>query len=286
MSVEVEVLRLAAFTVDGAGGNPAGVVIADDHPPEVQMRRVAAEVGYSETAFLAPLGQRTWRVRYFSPQIEVPFCGHATIASGVALAARDGVGTFNLETNIGQVPVHTRIEADGGIEATLVSVPPAVAAAEPGLVGRALALLGWRHTELDRSLPPAVAYAGERHLILAAATADRLARLDYDFDGLRDLMRAHDLTTVDLVWRESPLVFHARNAFPVGGVVEDAATGAAAAAFGAYLRWHGAVTPPARVTVFQGAQMGRPSRLTVELVDGDERVRVSGTGSPIGPAPA
>lgn len=74
---------------------------------------------------------------------------------------------------------------------------------------------------------------------------------------------------------------HARNPFPVGGVVEDPATGAAAAAFGAYLRFHRFVTPPARITIFQGADIGRPSRLNVELVAGDERVRVSGTASPI-----
>ena len=85
-------LRLAAFTADPAGGNPAGVWIGDELPPADEMQRIAAEVGYSETAFLAPDGSGQpgrWRVRYFSPLAEVPFCGHATIASGVALAERD-----------------------------------------------------------------------------------------------------------------------------------------------------------------------------------------------------
>ena len=91
-------------------------------------------------------------------------------------------------------------------------------------------------------------------------------------------MLDHDLITVDLIWREDPRTFHARNPFPVGGVVEDPATGAAAAAFGAYLRELGAVTPPVDLTIHQGKDMGRPSMLRVH-VDTVERpeIRVSGT---------
>ena len=89
-------------------------------------------------------------------------------------------------------------------------------------------------------------------------------------------MLANDLTTVDLVYREDEHTFHARNPFPVGGVVEDPATGAAAAAFGAYLRDRGAVTPPATITIHQGVDMGRPSLLTVEIDDARPEIRVSG----------
>ncbi|MBQ1068576.1 PhzF family phenazine biosynthesis protein, partial [Micromonospora sp. D75] len=91
-----------------------------------------------------------------------------------------------------------------------------------------------------------------------------------------------DWTTVDLVHRESPLVFHARNPFPPGGVVEDAATGAAAAAFGGYLREMGLVRPPATVTVRQGEDMGRPSLLTVGIpADPGAGIAVTGTAVPI-----
>ena len=84
----MEILRIAAFADAGAGGNPAGVSIADSHPAEAEMRAVAAEVGYSETAFACPAGD-AWRVRYFSPESEVPFCGHATIALGAALEKQE-----------------------------------------------------------------------------------------------------------------------------------------------------------------------------------------------------
>ncbi len=74
----MSVLRIAAFSDGDIGGNPAGVLIADELPNESEMQRIAAEVGFSETAFAAPAGTG-WRVRYFSPESEVPFCGHATL---------------------------------------------------------------------------------------------------------------------------------------------------------------------------------------------------------------
>ena len=130
--------------------------------------------------------------------------------------------------------------------ATLTSVAPYVEEPDPALVTGALEHLRWDPGDLDPELPPRVAYAGARHLILAARTRERLADLDYDFDALKALMLDHDLITVALVWREDPRTFHARDPFPVGGVVEDPATGAAAAAFGAYLRELGAVDAPGR----------------------------------------
>ncbi len=117
--------------------------------------------------------------------------------------------------------------------------------------------------------------------MVAAASRERLADLAYDFARLEALMHRLDLTTVQLVWRESSAVFHVRDPFPVGGVVEDPATGAAAAAFGAYLRELALVPDSAVLTLHQGQDMGRPGTLTVELRAGDARVRVSGTGTRI-----
>ncbi|WP_143663884.1 PhzF family phenazine biosynthesis protein, partial [Streptomyces sp. rh34] len=142
--------------------------------------------------------------------------------------------------------------------------------------------LDWAAGDLDPALPPRIAYAGARHLVLAAATRERLADLDYDFARLEALMHRLDLTTLQLAWREGPGVFHVRDPFPVGGVVEDPATGAAAAAFGAYARELGLVPDAAVLTLHQGADMGRPGTLTVELRTGDTRIRVSGTGARIG----
>ena len=102
---DAEILRLAAFTDDPRGGNPAGVVIGRELPAAAEMQRIAAEVGYSETAFLAGDGGSRWTARYWSPAAEVPFCGHATIASAVALHERFGAPRSSWRRCVGTVPV-------------------------------------------------------------------------------------------------------------------------------------------------------------------------------------
>jgi PhzF family phenazine biosynthesis protein len=274
---DLTIHRLAAFTTDPAGGNPAGVVITDEALPVETMRQVAAEVGYSETAFLVPGTEPgRWDVRYFAPESEVPFCGHATIAAGVLLGERTGGGKLVFTTTAGDIAVTVATTGDAP-RATLVSARPTVHEADPTLVDTVLDTMGWRRTVLDAGLPVAVADAGARHLVLPVATRELLAALRYRFDDLRTAMTAAGLTTVAVVWRAHAGHYHARNPFPVGGVVEDPATGAAAAALGAYLRHHRLVDPPVTVRVDQGVDMGRPSVLTVEIPAGDGGIAVSGT---------
>lgn len=274
-----EALRYAAFTTDPREGNPAGVVLDANRLDDSAMLAIAADLGYSETAFLTPPPEdidaapgRGFTVRYFSPVAEVPFCGHATVAAAVALAERIGPGDLTFSTPAGVVPVTVTPE----LAATLSSVEPHCEEIAEEDLAEALAALGWSAAELDPAIPPRIAFAGARHLVLAAAFRQRLADLDYDFERLKALMLRLDLITLQLVWRESPTVFHARNPFPVGGVIEDPATGAAAAAFGGYLREVGLVPQAATLTLRQGEDMGRPGVLTVELRSGDPRVHVSG----------
>ncbi|GGY20703.1 PhzF family phenazine biosynthesis protein [Streptomyces djakartensis] len=274
----MEILRYVAFSTDPAGGNPAGVVLDAAGADEAAMLATAASVGYSETAFAVRSGDGRLDVRYFSPLAEVPFCGHATIATAVAHAERHGTGRLLLRTPAGPVTVTTDRSADGALVATLVSVAPRTAPVEEADLAELLAILGWSAADLDPALPPRAAFAGAWHPVIAAASRDRLARLDYDMPALTALMARRDWTTVDLVWRESPTVFHARNPFPPGGVVEDPATGAAAAAFGGYLRELGLVRVPATLTVHQGVDMGRPSTITVTVpAEPDTGIGVTGT---------
>ena len=256
--------RLSAFTDDPSGGNPAGVWVGDELPDAATMQKIAADVGASETAFVAPATGTNREVRYFSPELEVSFCGHATIATGVVLGTTDGEGTYRLSTSIGEVPVTARIR-NGKAEASLVSVDTQHKSVPGELLDEALTALGWSGDDLDRSIAPAVAYAGAWHLVLAVAKADRLADLDYDFEKLKALMLRENLTTLQLIWREEEFLFHSRNPFPIGGIVEDPATGAAAAALGGYLRDAGIISTPASFLIRQGEAMGRPSRITVDV---------------------
>jgi PhzF family phenazine biosynthesis protein len=243
------------------------------------MLAVAAEVGYSESAFVTERDEaaRRFRLRFFSPLAEVDFCGHATVATAVALAQRLGEGPLVFTTNAGEITLDTGKDDTGAVRATLTSVPTRTRPATGAELAESLGALRWSAEDLDPALPPHVAFGGVEHLVLGVATRERLRALDYDFDGLADVMRRHGWTTLQLVWRESDELYHARDPFPIGGVVEDAATGAAAAAFGGYLRELGALPASGTFTIRQGEDMGRPSTLTVAFVPGTGRIRVSGT---------
>jgi PhzF family phenazine biosynthesis protein len=118
--------------------------------------------------------------------------------------------------------------------------------------------------QLNPAFPIRFAHGGAKHLILVAKERRTLAEMNYDFDKVRALMMAQGLITISLLWQESDEVFHSRNAFAAGGVYEDPATGAAAAALAGYLRdigWNG----KSEFTILQGEDMGVPSRLRVKF---------------------
>jgi PhzF family phenazine biosynthesis protein len=274
-----EVLRYAAFTVDGQGGNPAGVVLDARGLVGTDMQAIAADVGYSETAFLVarPDEPNVYDVRYFSPKREVPFCGHATVASAVALVELSPAAELIFHTPAGFVSITTFQKDGGDLVAEMTSVAPRVSKPEPDLVSAVLRALRWSPEDLDPAYPVMLANAGSEHLVLVTRSRERLADLDYDFDALAQLMRYHELITVQLVWPESKKRYHSRNPFAGSGVVEDPATGAAAAAFGGYLRELGMIEETASFKIIQGVDMGRTSEIDVSVIGGEPGVRVSGT---------
>ncbi|MDR3673558.1 MAG: PhzF family phenazine biosynthesis protein [Holophaga sp.] len=275
-------VRIAAFSDGEVGGNPAGVLIAGELPEERAMQRMAAEVGYSETAFAAPI-EGGWRVRYFAPESEVPFCGHATIALGAVLALQHGNGVFALKLNGADITVEGRRDGTA-IAAALQSPPTRSVPADRQLVREALDLLGYREADLDPRIPPALAHGGADHLVLGLKTRALLAAMAYDLERGRALMNRAGLVTIHLAYAETATLFHARNPFASGGVYEDPATGAAAAAFAGYLRdlgWpHGGA-----IEIIQGEDMGMRSRLRAEIPATPGRsIRVSGSARLLAPA--
>lgn len=270
-----QVLRIAAFSDGNSGGNPAGVWIGDALPDAAAMQAIAAEVGFSETAFAAPAGE-AFRVRYFSPAMEVPFCGHATIALGAALAHRYGERSFGLQLNDAAISVSGRRDGNT-IAAALQSPPTRSAPLEAALRDALLDLFGYANDDLDERLRPAGIHGGADHALLALRSRAALARMSYDFERGRALMARAGLVTIALVNVETPRRFHVRNAFAAGGVVEDPATGAAAAAFAGYLRdigWpHGGA-----IDIVQGEDMGARSLIRAEIGEAKgSSIRVSGT---------
>ncbi|MEM1142087.1 MAG: PhzF family phenazine biosynthesis protein [Pseudomonadota bacterium] len=267
----MKIERIAAFSDGQSGGNPAGVVVTEQPLELGEMQRVAADVNYSETVFAHHEGpsSKIWRVRYFSPETEVPFCGHATIALGAALARRFGTDRYELILNSARITVDGRREA-GQCSATLRSPPTSNGLATEHETDEAMSLFGFDTDDLDARLPVARIHGGADHLMLALKDREVLRRMSYDLDEGRRMMREHGFVTIMLVYVDAERRFTVRNAFASGGVLEDPATGAAAAAFAGLLRdqsWpHGD-----EFTIVQGEDMGARSLITVSYPDPSDR---------------
>lgn len=274
-NMAMDILRLAAFSDADQGGNPAGVWIGEKFPDDAIMQQVAAEVGYSETAFAVPQGDG-FRVRYFSPEAEVPFCGHATIALGAALAGRFGEGLFKLSLNEAQISVEGH--RDGTLTSAALQSPPTLSKPiSRELLSQAMSLFDLQAEDIDLRIPPALINGGAQHLVLAVNRRDTLRNMRYDFATGRELMVREGWVTILLVFAESARLFHTRNPFAYGGVYEDPATGASSAAFAGYLRdigWdHGGV-----IDIVQGEDMGSRSRIRAEFSpEPGSSIRLSGT---------
>ena len=212
----------------------------------------------------------------FRRSVKCRFCGHATIALGAALALQQGDRTFELKLNRADISVAGRRDGQT-IAAALQSPPTRSAPIDPLLQADLLRLFDYSIGDLDLKIPPARIHGGADHVVMALKTRHALARMNYDFKHGRELMEKARLVTVALVTAENPQLFHVRNAFAAGGVVEDPATGAAAAAFAGYLRdlgWpHGGA-----INIVQGEDMGMRSLIRAEIGEiAGSSITVSGT---------
>jgi PhzF family phenazine biosynthesis protein len=261
-----DIQRWTAFSADPDGGNPAGVVLDASGLTDVWMRTIAAELGYAETAFVETGADGGRRIRYFSPVAEVPFCGHATVATAAAIAAQDGDGAITFATPVGPVDIVTTTDAAATRRVSFTSVPTEVAPMSNDVRTEVLDLLGLTLEDLHPAHPPLLAFGGNWHPLVVVAEQATLDRFTFDPDRARALMDARGWpATIIVLWPESPESWHARNIFPVGTLAEDPATGAAAAATGGYLRATDAVPAGARITIAQGSHVGRPSELVVDI---------------------
>lgn len=279
------VLELLAFAAEPGGGNPAGVVLDATGLDEERMQRIAADLGHPETAFVTARAGHRVGVRYFSPDDEVPFCGHATIATAVALAEAEGPGDFVFDTAAGPVEVTTTRDAHGRVTAGFTSAEPHVIELEEDVADRLLGLLGLARDDLDERMPLAQSFAGNLHPVVAIASRDLFDSFTFVPEPMRALLDERG-------WKGTVIVVHvdaevadgvvveARNLFPVADITEDPATGSAAASFGAYLRDRVGVPAPFAFTVRQGRHIGRPSVLDVE-VPASGGIVVRGTATPL-----
>ena len=245
-----------AFTDTPFGGNPAGVVLLDaDFPSDALMQQVAAELRYSETAFVRRDGANEFTVRYFTPCSEVDLCGHATIATFGVLCRRgilpclpDSVVCLN----------HTLA---GDLE-VLVGERVMMQMAAPRLVGEVKEverLCRIMHCAVP-SLPVEIVSTGLPDIMLPVLSKEELDALAPDMGALAELSREFEVVGVHaFVQTGDGYTAHVRNFAPLYGVDEESATGTANAALTHYLQRQGLIQQGSECSFLQGEKMGRPS---------------------------
>lgn len=271
----MKVEKVSAFSYENKGGNPAGVVFCDYMPSDDEMLSIAKEVNYSETAFLVKLDNDSFRIKYFSPEMEIAFCGHATIASGFCIAKKFGLGRYDLELNDGTVEVNTELK-DNKYYISITSVKTHTKDVNEDIINKVFSIFNFNQNDIAQNYPIKLSYSGNYHLIIFLKQKHLLEQMKYDFKKAQKLMRENNITTISLLYKENENLVHSRNAFAYGGVYEDPATGSAAIALAEYLR-HTKLKTSGKIEILQGFDMNQPCKLFVEYNDVEySEIKLSG----------
>lgn len=271
----MNVERISAFSYKNEGGNPAGVLFSDEMLSEEKMLKIAKDVNYSETAFLVKQGD-AFRIRYFSPETEIAFCGHATVASGYCLGQNFGFGKYELILNDGNINIEVGKD-EGKSFTSISSLKTKSKDVSKEYINSILDAFSFTKDDVDTKYPVRIAYSGNNHLIIFLKHKSKVQEMKYDFEKVKALMQKEEIVTISILYKENENLYYSRNAFAYGGVVEDPATGSAAIALGEYLRANN-FKKSGSIEILQGFDMKQPSQLFVSFTDvANSSIKVSGT---------
>lgn len=260
-----------AFANAPFGGNPAGVVLLGEgsFPPDSLMVKVAAELRYSETAFVQQKGPAEFVVRYFTPAAEVDLCGHATIA------------TFSVLRDEGIVPEGTvcmNHTLAGDLEVA-VGKEVMMQMAQPEVIGKKMDVERLRKIMFPAGFAPQNEVAGGRgvlvpeivstglpDIIMPVTSFGELEALEPDMAALSALSRELDVVGVHaFALSDDGYTAHVRNFAPLYDIPEESATGTANAALTYYLLENGVIGEGAQCRFMQGEAMRRPSVVATQM---------------------
>lgn len=235
MSDFIEVYAVNAFVADNQGGNPAGVVLNGKKLRVKQMQAIAAELGYSETAFVLPSKNADYRVRFFTPTEEVDFCGHATVGTFSTLyqTGKIEAGDYTQETGAGVLSVSITPEGRINMQQALPVFGQSFNAEDIA------PLLGLTAEDiLATGLPIKSVSTGLWDIIVPVNGETRLLQIKPDFDAISAFNRKSKTGAIhafSLTPAESDISARCRNFAPALGINEESATGSAAGALASYL---------------------------------------------------
>ena len=262
-----------AFTSQAFGGNPAGVVLldGDTFPDEELMQKVAAELRYSETAFVRILSPREYHVRYFTPKAEVELCGHATIATFSLL--------YQLCRTEGECLCHTLagdLRVEVGEKVMMQMAAPRIVATieDTDEIYRALGV-----TDCQPTLPVQIAYSGLPDIMIPLGDVSMLQSLKPDLETITAITRKYEAVSFHVfAFAGDGHTAHVRDFAPLYDIPEESATGTANAALTYYLRQNGRIPSTGDFSFLQGEAMGRPSIVATRVAP-DGIIYVGGTAT-------
>ena len=281
--------QVDVFTDRPFAGNPLAVFPEAEGLSAVQMQAIASEMNLSETTFVLPAeGDGDARVRIFTPALELPFAGHPSVGTACELVRLRLVDVYEpitrvvLELGVGPTAVDVAVRGGVPVAATVHQRPPVFHAPAPR--GSVAAVLGLDQEDLHPEFDPVPVDTGLCYTIIPLASQRALARVSLDLELARDFERRHaEIYPCAFTGQDEPWV-EARGLFPFAGITEDPATGSAAGPLAAYMAREGVLPVEEERVVLQGAQIGRPSFLTVAVSgapDAITDVRVGGSVQPV-----
>lgn len=266
-----------AFAQEPFGGNPAGVVLIDkgsNFPDDETMRKIAAEMRYSETAFVQQNGPEEFTVRYFTPSAEVDLCGHATIASFSVLREEGIVPEGTICIN------HTKA---GNLEIT-VGNKILMEMATPEIVGeiqntqrlKTIMDVPTQDEHAEENLPTLIVSTGLPDIIFTVASIEALDALKPNMEALSKFSEEMEVVGVHaFALSNDGCTAHVRNFAPLYDIPEESATGTANGALTYYLYHQGIIAANDKCSFMQGEAMKRPSVVETEI-NGDNKIYVGG----------
>ncbi|AFH61312.1 PhzF family phenazine biosynthesis protein [Paenibacillus caseinilyticus] len=287
MMKQIRVYHVDAFTQNPFEGNPAGVVPDASDLTLTQMQKIANELNLPETAFLLPPTdpKADFRVRYFTPQEEINFCGHATVASVWLLANEYGwaqrADHITLETNIGLIPVHWDQGETKVSKVTMTQISPQVKEAPFHDRLEIANLIGVDVDQLDERFPIKLAYTGNWTLIVPVKTHQAIDLAQPKMDQLAMFNKKYSISNTHLFTFDAKQGFdlYTRDFAPAIGIPEDPVTGAANGALTGYLVLENIISKEkTHLTIGQGDALGRPGTLyvTIKTTETDMLIQVGG----------
>lgn len=288
--MEINIFQVDAFTSEAFGGNPAGLVPNSRSLTDVQMQKIANEMNVSETAFVVPIDDDLYKVRYFTPTCEVDLCGHGTIATFYALALKgyikpilNGIKKVYQITKAGKLPVEIKfINNKVDWVSMELAKPEAFGKVEGTHLDDLLDSMNLKPEDLgigEESLPAEIVSAGLPDIMLPIKSKEVLDSLEIDFCRMSEVCERMNVTGVHAFYlpeKNSPKVF-TRNFAPLVGIDEEAATGTANGALTYYLKKRKLIESNS-ITALQGELLNRPSEIScyIEGEEDDYTIKVAG----------